>query len=173
MNIDTLNAYCGPVLVAGPSLCQGRFQLHPSGLLAGLHCPVLLPLQGAHALSGGHRVGLKLRPTSSNWCAWLWLDTRGFTAFVSCLPNQQLCWDPLSSGAGSTGKLPAANFWTQERGGLGARHRKNLFSLCLFLALSLSLSFSRPDIKEGYPPNLSILISGGKENNSDSLSNGE
>lgn len=142
MNIDTLNAYCGPVLVAGPSLCQGRFQLHPSGLLAGLHCPVLLPLQGAHALSGGHRVGLKLRPTSSNWCAWLWLDTRGFTAFVSCLPNQQLCWDPLSSGAGSTGKLPAANFWTQERGGLGARHRKNLFSLCLFLSLSLSLCLS-------------------------------
>lgn len=36
-----------------------------------------------------------------------------------------------------------------------------------------SLSISRPDIKGGYPPNLSILISGGKENNSDSLSNGE
>lgn len=31
----------------------------------------------------------------------------------------------------------------------------------------------RPDIKGGYPPNLSILISGGKENNCDSLSNGE
>ncbi len=31
----------------------------------------------------------------------------------------------------------------------------------------------RPDIKQDYPPNLSILISGGKENNCDSLSNGE
>ena len=31
----------------------------------------------------------------------------------------------------------------------------------------------RPDIKGDYPPNLSILISGGKENNCDSLSNGE
>ena len=32
---------------------------------------------------------------------------------------------------------------------------------------------SRPEIRQGYPPNLSILISGGKENNSDTLSNGE
>ena len=31
MNIDTLNAYCGPVLVAGPPLCQGRSN-HPSSL---------------------------------------------------------------------------------------------------------------------------------------------
>ena len=38
---------------------------------------------------------------------------------------------------------------------------------------SLSLSTFRPDIKQDYPPNLSILISGGKENNCDSLSNGE
>ena len=31
----------------------------------------------------------------------------------------------------------------------------------------------RPEIRQGYPPNLSILISGGKENNCDALSNGE
>jgi hypothetical protein len=31
----------------------------------------------------------------------------------------------------------------------------------------------RPEIRQDYPPNLSILISGGKENNSDALSNGE
>ena len=30
MNIDTLNAYCGPVLVTGPPLCQGRLSnIHP------------------------------------------------------------------------------------------------------------------------------------------------
>ena len=41
-------------------------------------------------------------------------------------------------------------------------------------ALSLPTQYIfRPDIKGGYPPNLSILISGGKENNCDSLSNGE
>ena len=31
----------------------------------------------------------------------------------------------------------------------------------------------RPESKQDYPPNLSILISGGKENNCDALSNGE
>ena len=33
--------------------------------------------------------------------------------------------------------------------------------------------YFRPESKPDYPPNLSILISGGKENNCDSLSNGE
>ena len=39
MNIDILNAYCGPVLVAGPPLCQGR-SYHPSRLdfVLVLHC---------------------------------------------------------------------------------------------------------------------------------------
>lgn len=31
----------------------------------------------------------------------------------------------------------------------------------------------RPEIRRDYPLNLSILLSGGKENNNDSLSNGE
>ena len=31
----------------------------------------------------------------------------------------------------------------------------------------------RPESKQDHPPNLSILISGGKENNCDALSNGE
>ena len=31
----------------------------------------------------------------------------------------------------------------------------------------------RPELEQDYPPNLSILISGGKENNCDALSNGE
>jgi hypothetical protein len=35
------------------------------------------------------------------------------------------------------------------------------------------LFISRPESRQGYPPNLSILISGGKENNRDTLSNGE
>ena len=33
--------------------------------------------------------------------------------------------------------------------------------------------FSRPESRQDYPLNLSILISGGKENNRDALSNGE
>ena len=35
------------------------------------------------------------------------------------------------------------------------------------------LYFFRPESRQDYPPNLSILISGGKENNRDALSNGE
>ena len=33
--------------------------------------------------------------------------------------------------------------------------------------------FFRPESRQDYPPNLSILISGGKENNCDAPSNGE
>ena len=36
-----------------------------------------------------------------------------------------------------------------------------------------SLHFFRPESRQDYPPNLSILISGGKENNCDAPSNGE
>jgi hypothetical protein len=38
---------------------------------------------------------------------------------------------------------------------------------------SQKFSTSRPQIRQGYPLNLSILISGGKETNKDSHSNGE
>ena len=41
------------------------------------------------------------------------------------------------------------------------------------LARSLALLSSRPQIRRGDPLNLSILVSGGKETNQDSLSNGE
>ena len=41
-----------------------------------------------------------------------------------------------------------------------------------FLPLSLSLLF-RPELGQDYPHNLSILLSGGKENNCDVRSNGE
>ena len=34
-------------------------------------------------------------------------------------------------------------------------------------------TFARPEIRRDYPLNLSILVSGGKETNKDSLSNGE
>jgi hypothetical protein len=43
----------------------------------------------------------------------------------------------------------------------------------LTLFKPFSLLFKRPQIKQGYPLNLSILISGGKESNSDFLSSGE
>ena len=39
--------------------------------------------------------------------------------------------------------------------------------------LSCTFSISGPQIRRGYPPNLSISFSGGKETKEDSLSNGE
>ena len=45
---------------------------------------------------------------------------------------------------------------------------------CYFHPLSMLNQFKlRPEIKGDYPLNLTILIRGGKENNCDSLSNGE
>ena len=40
-------------------------------------------------------------------------------------------------------------------------------------SLPLLLESFRPEIRRDYPLNLSILVSGGKETNEDSLSNGE
>lgn len=52
--------------------------------------------------------------------------------------------------------------------------RKNLrLTKIKRLFVSYFLLISRPEIRQGDPPNLSILISGGKENNRDALSNGE
>src|SRR5690349_24369379 len=47
--------------------------------------------------------------------------------------------------------------------------------LIQFLSLynTYTIIISRPQVERQYPPNLSILISGGKETNRDSLSSGE
>ena len=55
---------------------------------------------------------------------------------------------------------------------------KYSFYLCLnlrilYYSLKCRKHETRPQIKQGYPLNLSILISGGKETNQDSPSNGE
>ncbi len=44
---------------------------------------------------------------------------------------------------------------------------------CFCFWLTFLFSFSGPQIRPGYPPNLSISFSGGKETKEDSLSNGE
>ena len=51
--------------------------------------------------------------------------------------------------------------------------KKDCLGEKFFFLLSLLYINFRPEIRQDYPPNLSILISGGKENNSDALSNGE
>jgi hypothetical protein len=69
-------------------------------------------------------------------------------------------------GLGTLGALGLASCG----GRCGSLHVKEstlLYSLCL------ELSPSRPRMKREDPPNLSILLSGGKETNKDSPSNGE
>ena len=46
-------------------------------------------------------------------------------------------------------------------------------STCITITVPYKLSLSQPHIRQEYPLNLSILLSGGKENKRDSLSNGE
>ena len=55
---------------------------------------------------------------------------------------------------------------------LGLRGSLGCDGLAWLCALLQKQTF-RPESKQDYPPNLSILISGGKENNCDALSNGE
>ena len=62
--------------------------------------------------------------------------------------------------------------WVLKHLGLGWNQPARGFYREVCACLINQLTF-RPDIKQDYPPNLSILISGGKENNCDSLSNGE
>ena len=60
----------------------------------------------------------------------------------------------------------------RDRERVTARCRRVRF-FSSFEAFFSSLFFLRPEIRRDYPLNLSILISGGKETNQDSLSNGE
>lgn len=76
---------------------------------------------------------------------------------------------PLTTGsAGSCSRdAAAARGWEK---GISRLSPCKQASNPLFLFLS---RFSRPQIRRGDPLNLSILVSGGKETNQDSLSNGE
>ena len=122
-------------------------------------------------------------------------------AYCRCVPiaHLPLCQgrsilDPFSLLSGllytlynSQIKMPAQcsavaqhnNSWILMMGWLQLRlHRVRRVGTCLSYIPYLRpniirYSIFRPDIKGDYPPNLSILISGGKENNCDSLSNGE
>ena len=75
---------------------------------------------------------------------------------------------------GSSSKLSLRGE-TVARSCIDRRRRRVVDRLLLLLRRGVvALSrFLRPEIGRDYPLNLSILISGGKETNKDSLSNGE
>ena len=59
------------------------------------------------------------------------------------------------------------------RPGLCLTAESRLDCLCFLTSYKANKLNFRPESKQDYPPNLSILISGGKENNCDCVSNGE
>ena len=59
------------------------------------------------------------------------------------------------------------------RGGLTEAVRCTIAPPPLCVVVDALIINTRPEIRRDYPLNLSILVSGGKETNQDSLSNGE
>ena len=161
MNIDILNAYCGFVLVANPPLCQGRLKLTSIRLAVLAHgLPALSCLWArpgcAHEQDQIAAQGLAATALS---------DSRG--ELVSLVESEL----PNSPWLASWVSARVLEFFFPSRP--PAAQQRWLALQTASLAFGFPIFLSRPDIKGGYPPNLSILISGGKENNSDSLSNGE
>ena len=119
MNIDTLNAYCGPWLATVHACLRvGQTSIGGSAVALGSLWP-----RG--------RSGSKIR------------------ALVALASRLALGRDPGSAGESDAFAGGEASCFPPIP------------------------SHFRPEIRQDYPPNLSILISGGKENNCDALSNGE
>ena len=161
MNINLLNAYCGPRAFPGPRLSQGRLasnlsprRISTSGVTgcSNVRNVPRSPFRG-FLLSGG-RIGTcsafdalrteKLRPA-----------TTSRSRLVPCpFPGRLLSGD----GDGSSRNASAQAWGRQSGPRLDRRVKTHLF---------------RPEIRRDYPLNLSISLSGGKETNEDSPSNGE
>lgn len=71
-------------------------------------------------------------------------------------------------------RLPVLTLWSNLLGLSLTIHLVTTLATGKVISLLLLPNFKfRPESRQGDPPNLSILISGGKENNCDALSNGE
>ena len=110
----------------------------------------------------------------------VWLRV-GLTSIRTCFRRWGVCSGfrtasmPLNCGSGWAGCL--SNSWDFVPGLRLRGWRFRLLDVSGLpsrgLGLDLVSFVFRPESRQGYPPNLSILISGGKENNCDALSNGE
>ena len=151
MSIDTLNAYCGPRLVRCPRLAQGRRLILPP--------PVVL---SEGALGSRRERSERLRLLSlSPWPRVFFFSLcrhGGARDFETRTATDSRVLS--SPGSASESRFPLR---------FGAKERSDC---CFVVSLHFFSSF-RPESRRGDPPNLSILISGGKENNRDALSNGE
>lgn len=149
MSIDTLNAYCGHWLVQCPCLAQGRLLTSFPSRFS--------PCKGSLVNKGG--IGLFLSPsqTDGGWPQVSLPRTR-----LSGVSSGLTLWNPNRFPRDS----PVCRFFGYGLIFLSCRRRSNERRERPHLLF-------RPESRQGDPPNLSILISGGKENNCDALSNGE
>jgi hypothetical protein len=156
MSIDTLNAYCGHWLVQCPCLAQGRLYIPPFFFSSFEDKKKALGFFLPHSLFFKVTGGVALRFVCPG------PDLK--VAFLSGLTLWKMHFFPRDSPVcHSLSKL--SGVWDL------------IFSFFFFLKRrkveKLYKLIFRPESRQGDPPNLSILISGGKENNCDALSNGE
>ena len=175
MNIDILNAYCGSGSLPEPRLSEGRrtySQRRPCSRPA-VH--VFAPWRSrsashaaaASAVAENERLFARPRAPSP---PYVW-------ARVS-LPPASTAWRRGSLHRETLRAPAVACPWASTRScRRSVRQRKTCHDKReqwekkrLGFTVSLTL---RPQIRRDYPLNLSILISGGKETNKDSPSNGE
>ena len=190
MNIDILNAHCGFGSLPEPRLSEGRRNIHRKGKRCGgeaasgshLHQALFpscalgrrsppLPTNGDFVARNADRRRQKKHAGDSNLFnpplsvgRFLGRANRvggrrssGFHNFEKCAPAR-----PQMSRS-----LPTAGF--SKRSLLTARAAPTVESKDdAYSSFTL-----RPQIRRDYPLNLSILLSGGKETNKDSPSNGE
>ena len=162
MIIDPSNAPCGPGSIPGLRLSEGRFQsigaalLHrgwrvaelrlsvrPSSDVAGRRVRLLAPFASSPSRHCAVTVGRRLHCGPRSLAACLCLGTVDSERFL------------LAARAGSRPPPPSPGRECPSR----APHTTRLVQ--------------RPQIRREDPLNLSILLSGGKETNKDSLSSGE
>ena len=174
MNIDILNAYCGlghsrgharlrvglqyrsRVARTSPARWTSRRSLYSCGEPAGHLRPVVAP-PDRRVVSN-----LELTPLLERAVAMV-RRRRRCSPFVVVVGS--------SSKLSLRGETVARSCIDRRRRRVVDRHRRLLLLLRRgVVALS---RFLRPEIGRDYPLNLSILISGGKETNQDSPSNGE
>ena len=158
MIIDTSNAPCGPGFLPGPRLTEGRFAINRRR-----------PRLRGWGVAGGLRACL--RPPKFR-------RDRSLAPFPSCPPSlgrvgRGCRWDSVFPAVCGR-RSPAA----VRAGGSDAEVRALTYPSSASLlppgvgAAPLTVRL-RPQIRRDNPLNLSILLSGGKETNQDSLSSGE
>ena len=116
---------------------------------------------------GFQSIAHRARAQASRLAAYGLVRHWGVTAIVCRVPRsaERPGWCGVHAGATAEAKISLSSFGATANRYPSGRKRRTKAAAACFLPW--------PQIRQGYPLNLSILISGGKETNKDSPSNGE